>query len=79
MARPRGEFAVVLNDKQRARLAGQIEVGPIPAAHGVCAGGLPIWPSEYGMSSAARLNKSTSFEMASLASGNERASEAVLG
>lgn len=27
--------ASILNDEQRARLAGQVEAGPIPAAHGV--------------------------------------------
>lgn len=46
--------ASILNNEQRARLAGQIEVGPIPAAHGVVRWRLAdlaqwIW-DEFGLS-----------------------------
>ena len=46
--------ASILNDEQRARLAGQVEAGPIPAAHGVVRWRLVdltqwIW-DEFGLS-----------------------------
>lgn len=46
--------ASILNDEQRARLAGQVEAGPIPAAHGVVRWRLAdlaqwIW-DEFGLS-----------------------------
>lgn len=44
----------ILNDEQRARLAEIVEAGPIPAAHGLCAGGCAIWRSGSGMSSSCR-------------------------
>lgn len=46
--------ASILNDELRARLAEIVEAGPIPAAHGVVAGGLPILPGGYGTSSGCR-------------------------
>jgi transposase len=46
--------ASILNDEQRARLAGQVEAGPIPAAHGVVRWRLAdlaqwVW-DEFGLS-----------------------------